>query len=249
MVLHKEHVKYNKYNRIDRKQLHRTTQSSSIRMRSVCALRHRAASASPKRDGMRRRCGQHERARPHSRTRSRRPKPTSRCRSSSRAFCRRRSSSAIISCSICALAASTRRVTSISISSLRRSSSSSTRFLTSSSMRLAVSSSTIWAARFSERGFISKRLTQVGSEIVRLTFCSVSFWRRCRSISASRSTSSILRLRVRLLRCLDEVCMDASLLLSDEMESERFLHPVRKWEESVSTEQHNKPGAHITTLG
>lgn len=89
-------------------------------------------------------------------------------------------------------------------------------------------------------GFISKRLTQVGCESVRNTFCSVSFWRRWRSISASRSTSSILRLRVRLLRCFDEVCMDASLLLSDEMDSERFLHPMRKWEASVSTtKQHN----------
>lgn len=55
------------------------------------------------------------------------------------------------------------------------------------------------------------------------TFCSVSFWRRWRSISASRSTSSILRLRT-IFRCFDDACTEASLLLLDVIDTERFLH-------------------------
>lgn len=68
---------------------------------------------------------------------------TSRFCSSKRAASRRFSNSSIISRSIWTLAASTRRVTSASISSLRFSNSSSTRFFTKNSIRLAVSSSTV----------------------------------------------------------------------------------------------------------
>lgn len=68
---------------------------------------------------------------------------TSRFRSSSRAKARLFSSSTISSFSIWILAASTRFITSCSISSRRFSSSSSTRFLTSSSIRFEASSSTI----------------------------------------------------------------------------------------------------------
>lgn len=124
-------------------------------------------------------------------------KLTSRFLSSSRAFSRLFSNSIINSCSISFFAASTRRATSVSISSFRFSNSNSTLFLTNNSMRLAASSSITW-----NRKWITFKLSRrqtlhhtTREASMQQTFCSTSFCLRCLSISASRSTSSIFLLR------------------------------------------------------